>query len=53
MIEEIFALRIALEKFEIAYKMCLQDYKGKLKERGLDDEIQINGKIRKTQSNYR
>jgi len=39
MIEEYPALRIALEKFESAYRMCIQDYKGKLKERGLDDKI--------------
>ena len=41
MIEEYPTLRIALEKFESAYRMCLQDYKGKLKERGLDDEIRF------------
>ena len=33
------ALEKAFEKFRTVYKMVEQDYKGKQKERGLDDEI--------------
>lgn len=33
------ALAKAYEKFKSVYKMCEQDYKGKLKAQGLDDEI--------------
>lgn len=33
------ALAKAYEKFKSMYKMCEQDYKGKLKAQGLDDEI--------------
>ena len=39
MCEEYPALEKAFEKFRTVYKMVEQDYKGKQKERGLDDEI--------------
>ena len=39
MCEEYPALKKAFEKFRTVYKMVEQDYKGKQKERGLDDEI--------------
>ena len=37
MCEEYPALTKAYEQFKLIYKMTEQDYKGKLKERGLDD----------------
>ena len=45
----------AYEQFKLIYKMTEQDYKGKLKERGIDDDIpfQVYGNDWKTQSNYR
>ena len=33
------ALAKAYEQFKLLYKMTEQDYKGKLKERGIDDDI--------------
>ena len=33
------ALAKAYEQFKLIYKMTEQDYKGKLKERGIDDDI--------------
>ena len=39
MCEEYPALAKAYENFKTIYKMTEQDYKGKLKERGLDDDI--------------
>ena len=39
MCKEYPALAKVFEKFKTIYKMCEQDYKGKLKERGLDDDI--------------
>jgi len=39
MCEEYPALNKSFETFKTIYKMCEQDYKGKLKERGLDDDI--------------
>ena len=39
MCKEYPALAKAYETFKSVYKMCEQDYKGKLKERGLDDDI--------------
>ena len=49
------ALAKAYEQFKLIYKMTEQDYKGKLKERGIDDDIpfQVYGNDWKTQSNYR
>lgn len=38
MCEEYPALKIAYNKFVNIYKMCDQDYKGKLKEKGIDDD---------------
>ena len=39
MCKEYPALGIVYNKFKSMYKMCEQDYKGKLKEQGLDDDI--------------
>lgn len=39
MCKEYPALEKAFENFKTVYKMVEQDYKGKLKERGLDDDI--------------
>lgn len=39
MCDEYPALAKAYEQFKLIYKMTEQDYKGKLKERGLDDDI--------------
>ena len=39
MCSEYPALAKAYEQFKFIYKMTEQDYKGKLKERGLDDDI--------------
>ena len=39
MCEEYPAFKKAFEQFKLIYKMTEQDYKGKLKERGLDDDI--------------
>jgi len=39
MCDEYPALKKAYDNFKTIYKMCEQDYKGKLKERGLDDDI--------------
>lgn len=39
MCKEYPALAKAYEQFKLIYKMTEQDYKGKLKEEGLDDEI--------------
>jgi hypothetical protein len=39
MCEEYPALAKAYNNFKHVYKLCEQDYKGKLKERGIDDEI--------------
>ena len=39
MCKEYPALAKVFENFKTIYKMCEQDYKGKLKERGLDDDI--------------
>ena len=39
MCKEYPALAKAYDTFKSVYKMCEQDYKGKLKERGLDDDI--------------
>ena len=41
MCKEYPALAKVFENFKTIYKMCEQDYKGKLKERGLDDDIPI------------
>jgi len=39
MCEQYPALAKAYEQFKLIYKMTEQDYKGKLKERGIDDDI--------------
>ena len=39
MCEQYPALAKAYEQFKLIYKMTKQDYKGKLKERGIDDDI--------------
>ena len=39
MCEEYPALQKVYEQFKLIYKMTEQDYKGKLKEKGLDDDI--------------
>jgi len=39
MCEHYPALAKAYEQFKLIYKMTEQDYKGKLKERGIDDDI--------------
>ena len=39
MFEQYPALAKAYEQFKLIYKMTEQDYKGKLKERGIDDDI--------------
>lgn len=39
MCEEYPALAKVYEQFKLIYKMTEQDYKGKLKERGIDDDI--------------
>jgi len=39
MCNEYPALGIVYDKFKSMYKMCEQDYKGKLKAEGLDDDI--------------
>jgi|SRR5210317_664833 len=39
MCDEYPALAKAYENFKTIYNMCEQDYKGKLKERGIDDDI--------------
>ena len=39
MCKEYPALEKAYSNFKHVYKLCEQDYKGKLKERGIDDEI--------------
>jgi hypothetical protein len=39
MCEEYPALDKAWKNFKALYDMTLQDYKGKMKEQGLDDEI--------------
>lgn len=39
MCKEYPSLELVYTRFKHVYDMCKQDYKGKLKERGLDDEI--------------